>query len=148
MPTTNYLMWSDDKFSREYKRHIHEKIKKDFGIVLSTAEEEARNELEARKKIVEAVGHVRNRVKRGYLLHQHNIEYGFVRNLIGGSTVALLLSLFTIPFFYVYEKNITAFVLSITLFILYLIPVLFSKVIIAYYGRNYARRLIEEYMSS
>lgn len=118
MPTTDYLMWSNDRYSREYKRKIHDKIKKAFGIALLASEEEAKDELEARKRIVEAVGHVRNQVKRGYLLHQHNIEYGFMRNLIGGSTVALALSFFTIPFFYAYEKNITALVLSIALFIL------------------------------
>lgn len=147
MPTTNYLMWSNDKYSRGYKQQVHEKIKTDFGIVLSTQKEEANNELDARKRIVEAVGHIRNRVKDGYLLLQHNIEYGFMRNFIGGSTVALILCLFNILFFCAYEKNSTALVLSISLFVLYSIPVLFSKMIISYYGNNYAKRLIEEYMS-
>ena len=148
MPSTNYLMWSNDKYSHGYKQQIHEKIKTDFGIVLSTQKEETNNELEARKKIVEAIGQIRIRVKDGYLLLQHNIEYGFIRNLIGGSTVALILCLFNILSFCTYGKNSTALVLSISLFVLYSIPVFFSKMLISYYGNNYAKRLIEEYMST
>ena len=91
---------------------------------------------------------IRNKIKGGYLVLQHNIEYGFVRNLIGGSTVALILSFFNIIFFYAYEKDSTALALSISLLILYSIPVLFSKMIVSYYGQNYAKRLIEEFMSS
>jgi len=47
----------------------------------------------ARKKIVEAVSIMREKVMDGHLLLQHNIEYGLWRNLIEGSTFALLISI-------------------------------------------------------
>ena len=60
----------------------------DFDITLLPEDQEKEKEEEARKKIVEAMSLIRAKVKDGRLLLQHNIEYGFVRNLIGGNEIA------------------------------------------------------------
>lgn len=147
MPTTNYLMHSNEKYSKDYKTKIYSKIKNDFGIELVTHEEEEANNLEARRKIVEAAGQIRQKVKNGHLLLQHNIEYGFVRNFIGGSTVAFLLSLMNLYIFYYISYNKIAFGISIFTAIFYLMPIILSKIIINKFGNLYAQRLIMEYMS-
>lgn len=144
MPTTNYMLYSDKHYSEDFKNEIRQKIDNDFNIKLLSKREELMNETEARKKIVEAMSQIRLKVKSGTLLLKHNIEYGFWRNLIGGSTVAVLISLLNIIFLW---GNNTAVILSIGLAVLFLLPVLFSKYIINRLGENYARVLLQEYKS-
>lgn len=147
MPTTNFLMRTNDQYSTEYKEQIYSKIFKDFGIILLSFRAEKVNPILARKKISEAVGQIRRRVGKGVLLHQHNIEYGFFRNLIGGSFIATILSLIDILFFSFLSPNILALKISILTFILFLIPLVFSKKILSSLGTSYAKVLIQEYMS-
>lgn len=147
MPTTDFLLHSNSEYSDAYKSQVYQKILKDFNIKLATKKEENNNEKEARKKIIEAVSQIRVKVKDGYLLLQHNIEYGFWRNLIGGATVAFLISLLNLFIFYYIEFNYTAFVISLFLSIFYLVPLLLSRRIISIMGELYAKRLIQEYMS-
>lgn len=147
MPTTNYLLHSNDKYSDDYKNSIYNKIKANFNLELLSKEEEKDNETLARKKIVEAVGLIREKVKNGRLLLQYNIEYGFYRNLIGGSAIALLLSIFNWYFFAYIKSNDTAVFISTICIILYSIPVIFSKKIIKHHGDVYAEVLLKEYLS-
>ncbi len=146
MPTTSFLMCSNSEYTSDYKSKIYQKIKKDFNLQLSLKEEEKNDEIKAKKKIVEAVGLIRGKVKNGRLLLQHTIEYGFWRNLIGGSTIALLFSLINIYFFKFITFNKIACIVSIVTSLIYLIPVVLSKVIITRLGNLYAKRLIQEYM--
>lgn len=146
MPTTNFLMFSDDQYSKEYKLKIHEKIKKDFGLSLSSEEEEKREEENSRRKIVEAVSMIRKKVGEGTLLLQHNIEYGFLRNFIGGSIPATLFSLINI-YLAIDSSKKSVLIISIVLGIVYLSSIIFSKYLITRKGILYARILIQEYMA-
>jgi hypothetical protein len=147
MPTTNYLLFSDDFYSGDYKKQMHTKIKKDFGITLLTKKEETVDIKLARKKITEAVSRIRKFVRKGDLLFQHNTEYGFMRNLIGGSVIGLIFSLLNLYIFQFVFINKSAFVISTVLGIFYLMIILLSKKIITSYGYKYARILFQEYMS-
>ena len=146
-PTTEYLLYLSDKYSVEYKEKIRNKIKNDFNIDLLSQKEEASDENGARKRINEAVGLIRERVKNGRLLLQHNLEYGFVRNLIGGLVIAIPFSLFDF-FFFVLQKNTIAIVISGIAFLIYFIFLIFGKSILKYYAYNYADRLYYEYLLS
>lgn len=145
-PTTNYLLYSDQKYSAEMKEKIREKIRTDFGLTLLNKLEESDSELEARKKIKEAVDLIRNKVKDGRLLLQHNIEYGFVRNLIGGMIISIPFSLFNVIFF-ILQKNVLAIVLSAVILLLFLTIYLLKKKILVYFAHNYASILYNEYLS-
>jgi hypothetical protein len=147
MPTTNYLLHKNKKYSDDYKTAIYSNIEKDFGLILSTMNEEQENEAVARKKIVEAVGLIREKVKDGRLLLQHNIEYGLIRNLIGGSAIALIFSIFNLYFFIFAHLNRSAVIMSIICIIIYSIPVIFSKILIGNLGNIYAEILFKEYLS-
>ncbi|MBU4124622.1 MAG: hypothetical protein KKI14_04130 [Nanoarchaeota archaeon] len=144
-PTTNFLLYSDQTYTLERKEKIRIKIKKDFNINLLKAVEEKNDENEARKRIKEAVDLIRNKVKDGRLLLQHNIEYGFVRNLIGGLVILLPFSFFT-SIFFMFEKNNLAMVLSIFLFLFFSIIFLNKKSILIYFAHNYANILYNEYL--
>jgi hypothetical protein len=145
-PTTEYLLYSNNKYSVDYKKKIRSKIKDDFNIDLSSRREETINENEARKKINEAVGLIREKVRNGRLLLQHNIEYGFIRNLIGGLVIAIPFSLFDF-FFFTLQKNMIAIIISGIAFLIYFIFLTFGKTILKYYACNYADRLYYEYLT-
>lgn len=145
-PTTDYLLYFDQKYSAEIKEKIRKKIKGDFGLTLLNKSEESKSELEARKRIKEAVDLIRNKVKDGRLLLQHNIEYGFVRNLIGGMIISIPFSLFNVIFF-IFQKNVLAIVLSAVILLLFTTIYFLKKRILVYFAHNYASILYNEYLS-
>ncbi len=146
MPTTNYLLPNDSTLSDEIKRKIYNQIQLDFNIQI-LGENVENNEVELRKTIMTAVSQIRNSTRENALLLQHNIEYGFMRNLLGGALLSILLSCFNMWFFNSISPNEFGFKLNFILAILYLIPVVFSKLIINRYGHYYAKILFEQYLS-
>ncbi|MEK7074382.1 MAG: HPP family protein [Patescibacteria group bacterium] len=145
MPTTNFLLFSDTHYSNEYKQQIREKILKDFGITLLSKEQEEKDEMAARKRIVEAASLIRGKVKDGRLLLQHNIEYGFARNLIGGSVIAFPTALIGVVLFYFFSYKVLPFVVLTVSATIYLVLIIFSKKIMDVFGVAYAKVLIQEY---
>lgn len=147
LPTTHLLMHSDQRISQELKGRIHKRIHRDFKILLHNPEEELNNPSEARRLIAEAVTFMLEKVRRRKLLSQYNMQYGFVRNLIGGSLVAFFISLFDVYFFSHIFPHKLALVLAIVLCIMYSLPVILSRPLLRYYGYQYADRLVTEYIT-
>lgn len=146
MPTTEFLLHSDNTYSPEHKSKVHTKVLNDFGIQIYSFEQENDDITSARRTIVECVSMIRGKVKNGQLLLQHNIEYGFVRNLVGGSLLALYCSIANLYIFGFFFKNKLAFGLSLFLAIAYLLLVIAGKYLIGRYGVHYAKVLIQEYL--
>jgi len=145
MPTTNFMLYQDSQFSKEYKEQLREQIKIDFHINLPTEIDENENIENARRRIVEAVGLIRQKVKNGRLLLQHNIEYGFARNLIGGAIIGVLISFFDVIYFFSNDNKLIEGI-SIALASLFAILILIHKPIIKHLGNQYAKRLFQEYL--
>ena len=146
MPTTEMLLHSSLSLTPDYRKKIYNKIKARFQITLSTPEEEKENEQLARRKITEAISLIRKGLFNNSFLLQHNIEYGAMRNAIGGSVIGIFLSGFDFYFFYSIIYIHMAFVVSAILCGIYLLLILFSKVIMNLYGKAYAKILIREFM--
>lgn len=146
MPTTNLLLKSNTELETSIKQKIEGKIKNKFGITLLTVMEESADEERARKLIVSTVSRVRNVLRENAMLLQHNIEYGFFRNLIGGSFLAFILSLIIIAIAH-FKLDMQSQKLGIVLAIIYLIPILLSKLIIKRYGKYYAKILYEQFLT-
>ena len=144
MPTTNFLMISNNEYSKDYKLKVRRKIKTDFDIELADEIDEKNNETRARKKIAEAISLIRYKVGDGRLLLQHNIEYGFTRNLIGGAIPAIFFSLVNIYFALNIHDNFVL-IISIIACSFFLILIVFSKNILTQKGRSYAKILFQEY---
>lgn len=147
LPTTNYLLHADSFYSAEFTKKIHQKIFKDFNIDIPPARKEIFDVDGSRKQIVEAINLIRAMVGKGNLVQQHNIEYGFVRNVIGGAVIAVIISIFNLAVFYWLSFNLTAFILSGIIASTYFLLIGFGKRLINFFGVNYARVLIQEYMS-
>lgn len=146
MPTTNHLLISNTYYPITVKEKIRSKIKKEFKIILADAQSEAQDENNARKIIATAVSQIRNTLRDNNLLLQHNIEYGFWRNLIGGSLIAVIFSI-SIFCYGVYNKLEDQLFIGIICFFLYLIPIILNKYIIRRYGNYYSKILYEQFLS-
>lgn len=146
MPTTNHLLWGNDFFEKEIKQKIRRRIKDKFSVSLLSEQEENSDETKARKLIVTAVSQIRNSLRDNKLLLQHNIEYGFFRNLVGGSVIALLFSIVLLVFAII-EKQTEVTMLSVVFMIVYLLPILFSKFFINKYGNYYSKILYEQFLT-
>ena len=147
MPTTNFLLFTNSEFSKAYKIRLREQIKTDFALEINSENDEQNNLLETRKQIVGAVGLIRNKVKNGQLLLQHNIEYGFIRNLIGGSVLGFIVSIFNLIYFHFISKSVFLFKVSILTALFYLTICILSKFLINRFGQLYAKRLYQEYLT-
>lgn len=148
MPTTTFLMISDKTYSSEYKQKFRDRVQSEFGLTLPSADDEVENEGEARARVVEAMALVRRKLRGNEFLHQHNIEYGAMRNAIGGSVLGLFLSLINIWFFSRVVSQELAVTISGVTFALYFLLIVLSNVIMNFYGRNYAKVLFREYMGA
>ena len=148
MPTTNFLMHSDNTYSSEYKQKFRDRAHSEFGLGLPNLNDEEADERAARTRIVEAMALFRKKLKDNEFLLQHNIEYGAMRNAIGGALLGAILSSINIWFFSKVVPGELAVTLSVVTLILYLLLLAFSKVIVNFYGRNYAKVLFREFMGS
>lgn len=147
MPTTNLLIKSNGELETSIKQKIEDKIKTKFNITLLSSIEESADQPKARKLIATTVSQIRNILRDNSLLLQHNIEYGFFRNLIGGSFLAFVLSII-ILFLSFYSGEIATRNLGIILTSLYFLPIILSKFIINRYGRYYAKILYEQFLTT
>jgi len=146
MPTTNHLMWNDDFFEKSVKVSIYDKIKSKFNITLLIQKEAEANELNARKQIVTAVSQIRNSLRDNKLLLQHNIEYGFFRNLLGGCLLAIIFSI-GIFILGLISENKDLMITSCVFVFIYLVPIFFSSPIIKRFGKYYSKVLYEQFLS-
>jgi hypothetical protein len=145
MPTTNLFLKSNTELEASIKQKIEDKIKNKFGIILLSGTDESADVLRARKLIATAVSQIRNVLRDNSLLLQHNIEYGFFRNLIGGSFLAFVISVIILIHSYC-SCDLTTRNLGWVLAFAYFLPILFSKLIIDRYGKYYAKILYEQFL--
>jgi len=95
LPTTSWLMPEDNSHSEQQKQIWRQAISKlsglNFDSLIGSGDLD-----ELRRALDDAVSTVRNKIradKRAELLRQHNIYYGFARNMAGLASSATLLSL-------------------------------------------------------
>ena len=146
MPTTNFLLRKDTFFDEQIKDRIRNKITNQFQITIPDESSEVANEKKSRNIIVSAVSQIRISLKDNQMLFRHNIEYGFIRNSLGGSLLALIFSV--LIFFYGLNNQDAGLINGgILLSVIYLIPILLSRILIRKYGRYYAKILYEQFLS-
>ena len=146
MPTTQFMLFSDSQYTHDYKLRFAKEVKDRFSISLSTEQEELSDPITARKRIIEAMSSVRKYLFENKFLLQHNIEYGAMRNTIEGSLIGLIICVINSFFFYYIVKVDFAIYSSIVLGSIYLLILVFSKFIINFYGKSYAKILFQQFI--
>lgn len=146
-PTTTTLLNKSKSLPEGIKSKIRDKIKETYQIDLLNQEDEEKDEKEARSTIVSAVGQIRNSLREDKMVKQHNIEYGFMRNFIGGSTLAVIASILGIYIFEEYKPIDLPYKICIGLCIFYSLFILLSKYILKRYAENYSLVLFNQFMA-
>ncbi len=144
MPTTEFMLYTDQTYSGDFKNRFRDRVLKDFKITLPTADEESMDE--SRKRIAESVTSIRKKLHSNAFLLQHNIEYGAIRNSLGGAVLAVILSGLNVLLFSSYVPNPFAVRISIVLVVFYASWIAIGPWLVRIYGRSYARILFREYM--
>jgi len=146
-PTTRMLLPSSTDMSVEFRKRLADKVATEFGLALPSKAKELENPGNANVRAREIISMIIAKVGSGKLLLQHNIEYGFVRNLIGGSVISLVASMSGIVLFHFVIRNDLGYILSICFSVFYLMPIVLSRIILTHYGKEYASILFREYMT-
>jgi len=147
MPTTDFLLYNNEEYSTETKDRIRRKIKDHFNMELFDSVAETANEGKSRVMIKDCVGQIRVLLTENKMLLNHNIEYGALRNFLGGCIQAILFSLVLIGHSAFAPFNKGIFIFSCFLLTIYTVPLFVSKWLMQRYGNNYARILYQQFLS-
>ncbi len=145
-PTTYFLLYTDSKFSKNKKDQIREKIKNILNINLPKLKKEKIDLVSTKQLINESIQQIIVLVGDNYLVKKHNIWYGFYRNLIGGITVGIFLSLINIAISFIFINDQFFLIISIFILILYIVVWLFKKPLIVNSAEDYANKLLAEFL--
>jgi len=146
LPTTLSLLWSDSTIDSTIKQMIHTKIKSLFDISLLTPEAEKNDKEHAKNLIIVAVSQIRNSLRKNDQQIQHNREYGFWRNLAGGSLVAVCISIIIIIIEF-FKCNNSLIAICFIMFLIYSLLLCFCPHLIKKHGQYYAKSLFEQFLS-
>jgi hypothetical protein len=146
-PTTRMLLPSGTQMSPEFREAIGRRVELAFALTLPTTIDEAANPAVAITRVREIVALIVNKVGHGRLVFQHNVEYGFARNLAGGAVIALVAALAGAAIATWIIPNHGYETVAIGLASVYLLLVLFASKFIDNVGRAYAEILFREYAS-
>ena len=137
-PTTDYLLPADTRLSAEFKEKLADIIGHEFGLALPTAAEVEADEMAARRRVKDIVARIRAAVGRPPLLLQRNWEYGFARNLVGGSTIAVLLSVLGVALHF---GTTLGYVFAVCA-VVFAVVLLASSALLRRYAGHYAQQLL------
>lgn len=147
-PTTDLLISGYTTFSENKRQKLIRAIKHDFQDVRIPGKAMMENnEDKARLLLYEATTMVKNAMRDNALVRQHNIEYGMLRNLCGGSLGGLILGILALTFLLFIEADNGWLVMTTGLILFYILILLVSPVLLKYYGKIYAETLYEQYLS-
>lgn len=147
MPTTDFLLYSNPEYSTETKDKIRKKIKDHFDMEMFDAQRETIDEPRSRFLIKEAVGQIRVLLNGNEMILNHNIEYGALRNFLGGCLQATAFSLVLSIKAYFFPYNKGLLILGIFFLCMYSSFLLMSKWLIHRYGNSYARILYQQFLA-
>jgi uncharacterized membrane protein (DUF2068 family) len=146
MPTTKWLLWCDDHYDDIIKGKIHKKIASMFDMSLLSPEEESADTQNAKRLIIIAVSQIRNSLRNNFQQVQHNREYGFWRNLAGGSLIAVFASA-ALLIFAIINCNPTIKTVATIMIVVYGFVIAISPYLIRRSGNYYAKVLFEQFLS-
>jgi hypothetical protein len=147
-PTVEFLLSTSKETTESYREKIGKKVQSDFGLSVPTAQEQQQDIVESKKRIWEIIQLIINKVRNGHLVLKCNMEYGFFRNLAGGSLVALFASLVLAIISRYVIADLSLYTLSLKVALAYFFIMLFAWIFINYYSKEYARVLFREYLGS
>lgn len=145
-PTAYFLLFSNERYSKDLKIRYRAKVGKLFNIKIPDEKEELIDQKETTRMLGETTKQIILLVGDGKLVKQHNIWYGFIRNLIGGSIIALLFSICGLIIYNFIIYNVALSIIFAISFFIFLIILVFNKVLLVSVAEEYANQLISEFL--
>lgn len=145
MPSTDLLIYEKSVFSVQQIDNLRKRICDDFTIHIPAKDQQIEG-YELRRTITDAVRMIREKTRTNPILLDYNIRYGFCRNLLGGLTCGLMLTVFILLGTFLDIFTISA---KPVVFILFLQLVMFIGAILQLksIAREYARQLFNVYLT-
>jgi len=145
-PTTYFMLYANREYSEAFKGAFRDRVKKEFGFVLLSKNEEDTDPSEGQRRLNDVTKQIILKVGDGRLVGKHNQWYGFFRNLIGGTTFALIGSMVNIlvGIYILHHKGLV--ILSCLMVVVYGMLLLFRRSLIVQHAEAYARQLYAEFM--
>lgn len=146
MPTTNYLLWDNEFFSKEKKKRIYSKILNKYGVNIPIGHVKKKDDPAVRKKIAEAVRLIRvdfrKKGNNDSIVLDYNIQFGMYRNFLGGSIYSCLLIAGTILMnaFYSFTNE---WISSILVIVVQVFLIAASIIALKIAASDYAKYLID-----
>ena len=143
-PTTRMLLPNNLEMSASHRSSINKKLLHDFQVGLLP--NEMGDTEQVRRHNADLVGRVRIFVGSPQKLLQHNIEYGFFRNLIGASVPVVIVGLVSA---FLYSENLLSqWIYQVALAYAFIAGALicFSRRLMNRLGLHYARVLFQTYL--
>ena len=141
-PTTEYLMPNCTELSEGLKACIADKAMELFRLELPTEKLYEVDECAARRQARDVVARIRGAVGNPGLLLQRNWEYGFYRNLAGGSLISLIASIAGAY----WNAGSTVGYVFIMLAIAYLLIILLGRWLLRRTAGHYAQQLFYAFL--
>lgn len=141
MPTTRILMGLQTSISQSLRIKLSEKLFSDCGIKLPEVESQ---DDEAVNICINATGFMREKTRDNAILTQYNYDFGFCRNYIGGSVVAVFILLLLLSVALLYHLTLWW---TIGGLLLQIIITWFFWKALCIAGDQYANHLIYAYIS-
>jgi hypothetical protein len=142
------MLYEDPTYSVDYKDKFRERVRNRLNLHPLDAVAEGLDPYEARKRLNESFDQIRLLVGKGKLVFNHNIWYGFARNLIGGCLYAVLFCILNILLGWRIFHAPALTIASCCLLVVYLAILTFHKQILIQNAEAYARQIIAEFMSA
>lgn len=142
-PTTEFLLDNNTSLSKERKSEIIKKVNDKFGVDITNR---TGNTDTNRLLIHECVSQIRSVLRKNNpMILQRNIQFGFAKNLLGGSVLAFFTSTFGLAAS-VAASNNQATRVSFVLICCYSVLVLASFLLMRLAAKHYAHTLYEEFL--
>ena len=104
--TSRMLSLKNQELDKKTNKIISLKIKEFYNMSLPTIDFENKNKEDANKQREMIISQIRNDLRGNKILYNRNIEYGFARNLRGGTFISLITFLLLDVFFYFSQNQI------------------------------------------
>jgi hypothetical protein len=145
-PSTYLMLYNDKTYSEQFKNKFRKRIKTKFKFNLSNKQNESKNFNEAKKRLDESMGFVRESTRGDKMLLNYNSWYGFYRNLSGGIFYSIIFCFLNFIVFGALLRLDLIYYSQVIILTGYTVFLFFCKKIIVMSGEDYAKQLHRIFM--
>jgi hypothetical protein len=145
-PSVSLLLYADERMSESFKDGFREKVKGTLGLEPPSRLDEEEDLLMAKRRLREIIRMVIAKCRGRGLVLQHNIQYGFIRNLLGGAPLGIVLAVIFMLLGKLVVGSTPMLILNGCLAALYGFLLVLKRPLLQRAAREYAEQLLGEFL--